>query len=227
MRERIFFFNKTFNFKFHSFHTFSIGVEKIYVNIRSKRNVSASDRLEKILNSDLFDKLREIDPNVCKRIHLLNGSLDQNNIGLTNEIDLNELIENCEIVIHSAANVEFNDPMENYIRVNILGTENLLQICKQMKKLKLFVYVSTAYSQSNHKSKIEETFYDPIIQPNAFMKMLEQNKEDFLKFVENDLPKYLGKHHIYYTLSKNSAEALVKQYENDFSVIVVRPAISE
>lgn len=205
----------------------------MYVLIRSKRNLSSNERLEKILNSNLCDKLHKIDANIRKRIHLLNGSLELENIGLNNnnnENDFNDFIENCEIVIHSAANVNFDDPMEHYIQTNIIGTENLLKLCNKMSKLQLFVYLSTAFCQINHAPKIDEKFYVPIMHSNELIRkfhIIQQNDDDYSKLFNLNLPKFMGKEHINYTLSKNSAEALVKTYENDFPIVVLRPSIGE
>lgn len=210
------------------FFSIRIGVKKVYVLIRNKRTFSYEDRLNKILNGNLFDKLRDIDEDFSKRIHLLNGSLEEDNIGLNIMEERNNVLENCEIVIHSAANVNFYDKMENLIESNLIGTENLLKLCKQMKNLQLFVYLSTAYSQVNHSPKVEEHFYEPIIPPIDLIRKHQLMKDkDFSMLFNYNLPKFMGENHVNYTLSKNVGESLVKSYENDFPIVVVRPSIGK
>lgn len=195
--------------------------------IRSKHTFSYDDRLEKVLNSDLFDQLRKDDPNIRDRIHLLFGSLEEDDIGVNVESDLNNLNENCQIVIHTAANVSFDAIMEEYIYTNIMGTKNLLDLCKTMKNLEMFAYISTAYSQLNHAPNVEEEFYDPIIDSDAFIRKYHFTKKDpaFSFLFNYNLPLFMGEKLVNYTMSKNAAEAMVKTYENDFPVVVVRPSV--
>lgn len=166
------------------------------------------------------------DPNVKDRIRVLDGSLEYANLGIINERTFDDLIEECEIVIHSAANVSFIDPMEDLIRVNLLGTQNLLEKCKDMQSLRTFVHISTAFSQMNHAPIVEEKFYEPMIDAKDFIRKLGQLREDCDSINFNfNMPKFIGPNHVNYTATKNAAEALVKSYENDFRVVVIRPSI--
>lgn len=179
-----------------------------------------------MLSSDLFAGVMRVDLNVRDRIRVIDGSLEYKNLGIIDRSSFDELIEECEIVIHSAANVSFSDPMENLVRINLLGTQNLLDKCKDMRSLRMFVHISTAFSQMNHAPMVEEKFYEPMIDAKDFIRKLGQLREDCDSVNFNfNMPKFIGPNHVNYTATKNAAEALVKSYENDFRVVVVRPSI--
>lgn len=56
--------------------------------------------------------------------------------------------------------------------LNTLGTKRVLELCEEMKNLKSFVHVSTAYSNSD-KETIEETVYAPPHNPNAVISSID------------------------------------------------------
>jgi fatty acyl-CoA reductase len=51
--------------------------------------------------------------------------------------DLNLLIENVSIVFNSAATIKFNEELKDAIEMNVKGPMQLLEICRQMKRLEV------------------------------------------------------------------------------------------
>lgn len=49
--------------------------------------------------------------------------------------DLNLLIQNVSIVFNSAATIKFNEELKDAIEMNVKGPMQLLEICRQMKRL--------------------------------------------------------------------------------------------
>lgn len=60
------------------------------------------------------------------------------------------LINNVNIVFHSAATVAFNNPIKIAINTNILGTRRVLDLCREIKQLK----VNRFYSKYNVSYKV-------------------------------------------------------------------------
>lgn len=58
--------------------------------------------------------------------------------------DRDWMIENVNFIFHCAATVKFNEPIEVATKVNVIGTENILQLATDMKYLK--VKAITLYS---------------------------------------------------------------------------------
>lgn len=66
----------------------------------------------------------------------------------------------------------FNEDLKNAVTLNTLGTKRVLDLCQEMKNLKSFVHVSTAYSNSD-KYTVEEVVYQPPHDPNAVINSIE------------------------------------------------------
>lgn len=118
--------------------------------------------------------LREKDANFHRRISVINGDLNHIKVGLSdNDIDL--LCNEVDIVVHAAADVRFNIPLLELVESNVRGTRYVLEIAKKMKHLQVFAYVSTAYSHCP-RDIVEEKFYDPPMDPDFWLKMLDRCK---------------------------------------------------
>ncbi|CAF4346610.1 unnamed protein product, partial [Rotaria sordida] len=85
-------------------------IEHIYLLIRPKRGQGVHDRLKELISSPLFNTVREINPNFEEKISVLQGDILDPNFGLS-PTDENILLEQCQIVFHSAATVRFQEPL--------------------------------------------------------------------------------------------------------------------
>lgn len=88
-------------------------------------------------------------------------------------------IQQINIIIHGGATLNFTEKLKQAVDVNVRGTRDILQLAEEMKNLKCMMYVSTAYSNSNHLT-IDETFYHPPIQPDTLIKLVEEVNEEVL-----------------------------------------------
>jgi len=84
----------------------------------------------------VFDRLRRKKPDFLKYIRIINGDIGEPLLGLT-QIDRDWLIENVNFVFHCAATVKFNEPIEFATKINVTGTESVLELATEMKKLKV------------------------------------------------------------------------------------------
>jgi fatty acyl-CoA reductase len=53
--------------------------------------------------------------------------------------DLRLLIENVSVVFNSAATIKFDEELKDAIQMNVKGPMQLLEICRQMKHLEVFI----------------------------------------------------------------------------------------
>lgn len=94
------------------------------------------------------------------------------NLGLSTA-DRQEIIDNVSLVIHNAASVRFDMTLRQALLSNLIGTHIILEICKTIKNLESFLYVSTAYSQCG-VDVTEERAYKGALDPFLAIKIAEQ-----------------------------------------------------
>lgn len=213
------------NDKFH----FRIGVKKIYVLMRTKKNRNSRDRLEQMCKGPVFQHLSKHTPNFLDRIEIITGDLSQRHLGIQNDEILTVLKENVEIVIHAAADVRFNEPLYNLIWCNLIGTRDLLELSTQMKKLQVFVYMSTAFSNTkeNSKNHMKEEFYEPPMNADILIDFVESHQTESDQEMLNMIaPNLIEPWPNNYTFSKALSESMVRRYGTEFPIAVIRPTIS-
>ena len=123
---------------------------RLYLLIRASRDRSAAARFEKdVLDSAAFRKLREergedFSGYVAGKVCVLEGDVHAPSLGLEEE-DLAELSREVDVVIHSAASVVFDAPLDAAVESNVHGTLGLLRLARGWERRPLFLHVSTAY----------------------------------------------------------------------------------
>jgi fatty acyl-CoA reductase len=122
----------------------------LYLLIRASRERGAAARFEKdVLGSAAFGGLREqrgedFSSYVSEKVRVLEGDVHAPSLGLEEE-DLLELSREVDIVIHSAASVVFDAPLDAAVDSNVRGTLGLLSLARGWEKRPLLLHVSTAY----------------------------------------------------------------------------------
>ena len=84
-------------------------VEKIYILIRTKRNVLPHDRLKVLLDSPLFKEFKG--SAILKKVEALAGDITLPKLGMSDE-DLQTVIDNVSVIFHSAATVRFDEELK-------------------------------------------------------------------------------------------------------------------
>lgn len=84
------------------------------------------------------------------------------------------------IVFHVAATVRFDEPIKVATNINVKAVRDLSRIVRQMKDLKVFMHVSTAYSNCPRKM-IEEKVYEPPISGSELIELTETSTDENLK----------------------------------------------
>ncbi|KAG8431089.1 hypothetical protein GDO86_019448 [Hymenochirus boettgeri] len=119
----------------------------------------------------MFDRLRDEQPGCAEKVIAISSELTQPELGLTKE-DQDKSMESIDIVFHGAATIRFNESLRDAMQLNVIATRQLLHLAQKMKKLEVFVHVSTAYANRDRKNT-EEIVYPPPVDPRKLIESLE------------------------------------------------------
>ncbi len=133
--------------------------------VRPGQRLSAAERTRReILRNDCFDRLRgeagqDFDEKVASRLITIAGDVGRHGLGLDEEG--RRLLATCDLVIHSAATVSFDAPLDAAVEVNMLGPSRVAETVRELSEetsrpLPHLVAVSTAYVNSGHKGDAAE-----------------------------------------------------------------------
>lgn len=91
----------------------------------------------------LFDRIRSKgnSEKVFKKIICINGDVSDPDLGLSYD-DRQRLCSEVTIVFHAAATVKFNETLRTAVTLNTLGTQQVVDLCRSMKNLKVRNYKS-------------------------------------------------------------------------------------
>ncbi|KAF7492661.1 Putative fatty acyl-CoA reductase [Sarcoptes scabiei] len=195
-------------------------LNRIFVLLRAKKNIDPIDRLNDLLNSPIFDRIREKDSSLLEKVTPIAGDIVLPGLGISKS-DTELLSDEVSIVFHSAATVKFDEPMRTSINFNTLGTRHMLELCRKMKNLQAFVHVSTAYSNCD-RHNVDEIFYPFDVSPNKLIELNQWMDDDTLNAIT---PNLLGKRPNTYTYTKALAEMLLLEESGTVPVSIVRPSI--
>lgn len=145
-------------------------------------------------------------------------------LGITHK-DRQSLIDNVDIIYNCAASVRFDDPLDKAIFTNVRSTRELLLLAEEMKHLKAFIHVSTAYCNSDKQNKyvIEEEIYPSRGDWREAIDLIEQGDKNITDILSH---KYIHPHVNTYTYAKSLGEHVVKDLcYGKIAAAIVRPSI--
>lgn len=125
-----------------------------------------------MLTDVLFDTLKKQQPNFAKKITPVRGDVSLSDLGLSPD-DRSLLVENVDVVVHSAATVRFDEKIKSAVHINIRGTKAMLELAMEFKRLASFVHISTAFSNCD-KEEIREEFYKPPMSAEQILELVEK-----------------------------------------------------
>ncbi|KAM7293388.1 fatty acyl-CoA reductase 1 [Ixodes scapularis] len=195
-------------------------IGNIFVLIREKKGQKGRDRLKQILNEVLFERVQKVHPEALSKVQVVAGDLLQPELGMSNS-DRERLTREVSVVIHGAASVRFDEPLRFSVRSNIAATKMILDLCHEMKNLKVYVHVSTAYCNCNEK-EIREQVYPTHMKPANLMNIAEWMDDSLLEAIT---PKLIKDRPNTYTYTKAVAEQLVQEASSTLPVTIIRPSI--
>ncbi|MBA56732.1 MAG: dehydrogenase [Pseudomonadales bacterium] len=144
-------------------------VEKIYLLIRGNRRYpSAAERFRhEVATSSIFDVLKsegeaEFERLCERKLRFVSGELTAERFGLS-EAAFNELAFDVDLVINSAASVNFREPLDDALATNTLSLYTIIQLTQARKTP--VVHVSTCYVNGYHEGMIAEAVAGPACTP--------------------------------------------------------------
>jgi HAD superfamily hydrolase (TIGR01490 family) len=130
--------------------------------IRAGRRSTVDQRARReIFRNDAFNRLRAelggnaaFDALVAERVTVVNGDVGRDGLGLDD--GGREALRECGIVIHSAATVAFDSPLDAAVEVNLLGPTRIAHTLQSLGSPAHLVSVSTCYVAGNRRGTAPE-----------------------------------------------------------------------
>lgn len=110
----------------------------------------------------LYDKRPELRAVIKERVVAVQGDLGLENLGLDPKVKAH-LIEELDIIISSAASINFREHLHDALKTNYFGAVKILALAHECKKLEVLSHVSTAYVGSNYPNN---SILNECIQPD-------------------------------------------------------------
>lgn len=107
------------------------------------------------------------------------GDVSEKNLGIAPE-DRQAIIDNVNIVIHSAASLDFNQPLRTTVNINLLGTRYVMQLCEEITNIQAMVHISSAYVNS-YLLETEEILYPPPMDAETLIELVANSTDDELE----------------------------------------------
>jgi len=130
---------------------------------------------------------------------IISGDITQSNLGMSHD-SAQKVKNETTIVFHLAAIYDLTVPETLAQKVNVWGTQNMLNFFSQAPNLKRFNHISTCYVSGDQKG---------LITPDK----LEERPKENLMF------------HNFYESTKHASEVLVKNKMSEIPITIFRPAI--
>jgi len=124
------------------------------------RNVEQRAARE-IFKNNCFDRIRTelsgkdaFDAEVARRVQVIEGDVGTDGLGLTEAG--RAVLATCDIVIHSAATVSFDSPLDLAVEVNLMGPTRIARTLGDLGVTPHLVAVSTCYVAGNRRGAAPE-----------------------------------------------------------------------
>ena len=142
-------------------------IKRINLAIRSSPRRRASERLEReVLSSPAFKRLKEqlgeerFTALAREKLGVVEIDLGRDGLGVSDES--REQLRASDVVIHSAAAVEFDNPADLSAQTNLLGAARLVEALRAVGARPHLVHISTAYVGGMLRGRVRE---EPALDP--------------------------------------------------------------
>lgn len=196
-------------------------LKQIFLLMRLRNDQNLDERMEDLVNSPVFDRLKQEKPQTLRKIVPVHGDVELRNLGISNE-DLQLVLVETQIIFNVAAAVNFLEPIESSFTANTLSFIHLVEISKKMKNLQNLMHVSTGFCFRNREN-IEEKFYN-FEQDNQWILHDLDRANDNLSTASNNK---LHGHQCTYSYTKRLAEIIANEEYNNLPICIVRPSIGK
>ncbi len=118
---------------------------------RARREIFRNDAFDRLLADRGKDAFWE---EIDRRVTVIAGDISQDGLGLDD--DGRAAMADCDIVIHSAATVSFDAPIDGAVEVNLLGPTRIAETLLELGVKPHFIAVSTCYVAGNRRGGAPE-----------------------------------------------------------------------
>ncbi|MDQ3522771.1 MAG: SDR family oxidoreductase [Gemmatimonadota bacterium] len=195
-----------------------LGVERVYLLIRSRTNKTALERFDQdVVPSPCFSRLEAGWRSFC---HPVAGDITEDGLGLS-ELDGALLRDDVTHIIHCAASVRFDLPIAEAARINITGALEVLSFAQSCSRLARMVDVSTAYVTPHPGESVpvqEELVELPFDADEVYAEIMAGQADEKALLAET-------RHANTYTFTKCIAEALLARRRGDTPLTLLRPSV--
>ncbi|KAK7825602.1 fatty acyl-coa reductase 3, partial [Quercus suber] len=139
-------------------------VKRIYLLLRASDNESATQRFcHEVIRQDLFNVLRKslganLESFIFERVTPIAGDISDENFGIKDSILREEMWNEVDIVLNSAATTNFDERYDIASGINTYGALHVLNFAKKCIKLKALVHVRHILeSQFNMEETLNRT----------------------------------------------------------------------
>jgi fatty acyl-CoA reductase len=136
------------------------GCELVLLVRDGKRTPAARRVQRELLNNDAFDRLRAEHGRdgfaelTGRRIRTIRGDVGRDGLGVSD--DDKAVLASCDVVIHSAATVSFDSPLDAAVEINLLGPTRIAALLNDLDVAPHVVSVSTCYVAGNRRGNAPE-----------------------------------------------------------------------
>jgi alcohol-forming fatty acyl-CoA reductase len=120
---------------------------------RVRREIFKNNAFDR-LKADLKDTVEPFEAMVARRVRAIGGDVSTDGLGL-NDAD-RALFASCDTVIHSAAAVAFDSPLDSAVEINLLGPVRIAETLNTLGVTPHLVAVSTCYVAGNRRGNAPE-----------------------------------------------------------------------
>eukprot|EP00040_Diaphanoeca_grandis_P035843 m.226371 g.226371 ORF g.226371 m.226371 type:complete len:554 (-) comp33488_c5_seq1:55-1716(-) len=195
-------------------------IDTVYVLARPKKGVPSQQRVDDLLNQQVFTRAKEEQPGCEKKVVAVGGDITEDRLGLCDE-DINIMKERVTIIIHIAATVKFDEPLKVAAMMNIISVKNVITVARLLNKCESFVHTSTAYTHT-YRENLPERILDPTYDAEELLKLLDLMSDDVALAATDTIRKG---HPNTYTFTKCCAENMLLKMRGDLPLCIVRPSI--
>jgi thioester reductase-like protein len=128
---------------------------EVVLLVRARDDEQARARVEDVLRN-LFGSSA---PRYRQRVSVLAGELTEPRLGLS-ETRHRELAAGITQIVHSAASVSFEMPLDEARAINVDGTRRMLELAAASPQLERYAHISTAYVAGTHTGSFRERDLD-------------------------------------------------------------------
>jgi HAD superfamily hydrolase (TIGR01490 family) len=135
------------------------GSELVLIVRAGRRTTPAQRAKREIFGNDAFARLRSelgdrFDAEMDARVKVVNGDVSVDGLGLDEQG--RAALASCDTVIHSAALVSFDAPLDRAVETNLLGPKRVLDVLNDIGATPHVVAVSTAYVAGTRRGRAPE-----------------------------------------------------------------------